>query len=157
MEIITGCTCDLNPVPLQRMSAMFFLATTELYSFLVSIPQEKSDKEPWTICQNFCSCYLLGPQKLANIQGVWTVPKKRNGFRNQYLSQTILYTYKKWIEPLFLRRKPTVTHCIDVLLSYLPAKTLLRFFRIVQQAVCTGICSFSFYTMKRNILQRNHL
>ena len=66
---------------------MFLLAISELYSFLVSIPQEKSDKVSWTIFQNFCSCYPFGPEKLAKIQGVWTVPKKRNWCRNQYFSQ----------------------------------------------------------------------
>lgn len=69
LEITIGCTCDLNPVPLQKIRVqMFLLVTTELYSFLVSIPQEKSDEVPWTICQNFCSFCLLGPEKLANFK-----------------------------------------------------------------------------------------
>lgn len=120
----------------EDVSAMVFLATTELYSFFVSIPQEKSDKVSWTICQNFCSCYPFRPEKLAKIQGVWTVPKWKDWCRNQYFSQTILYIYKEWTDPLFLRRKTTVIHHINVLLSYLPRRTLSRLFRVVQLAIC---------------------
>lgn len=129
-------------------SAMFLLATTELDSFLVSIPQEKFDKVSWTICQNFCSCYPFGPEKLAKVQGVWTVPMRRNWCRNQYFFQTILYIYREWTDPLFLRRKTTVIHHISVLLSYLPMRTFSRLFSVVQLAVCWFLLLFLLYHAK---------
>lgn len=80
---------------------------------------------------------------------------------NQYFFQMILYIYKEWIDPLFLRRKTTVIHHINVLLSYLPMSTLSRLFKVVEPAVCSSIflvfCSFSFYTTQRNMLQRDHI
>lgn len=85
----------------ESKSEMFLLGIAEPYSFLVSIPQEKSDKVSQNVCQNFCSCYPFGPETLAKIQGVQTVPKGRNWYRNQYFSQTTLYIYKEWLDLLF--------------------------------------------------------
>lgn len=88
------------------------------------------------IGQNFCSCYSFGPEKLAEVQGFGTASKgSKSWHRNQYFFQIILYIYKEWIDPLFLRRKTTVVHHINVLLSYLPMRTLSRLFRVVQPAV----------------------
>lgn len=88
------------------------------------------------IGQNFCSCYSFGPKKLAEVQGFGIASKGRKSWhRNQYFFQIILYIYKEWIDPLFLRRKTTVIHHINVLLSYLPMRTLSRLFKVVQPAV----------------------
>lgn len=57
-----------------------------------------------------------------------------------------------WIERLFLRRKVTV-----VLLSYLPTKTLLRLFRIVQQAVCWYLLLFFLYHEKEYIAEESQV
>lgn len=89
----------------ESKSAMFLLATAKLYSFLVSIPQEKSDKVSQNVCQNFCSCYPFGPETLAKIQGVRSVPKTRNWYRNQYFSQKTLYIYKEWFDLFFSGEK----------------------------------------------------
>lgn len=143
-------------------SAICLPAASELYSFLVSTPQEKSYKVSYTTGQKFCSCYPFVLEKLTKVQGVrFTSKGRRNWCMNQYFFQMILYIYKEWIDPLFLRRKTTVIHHINVLLSYLPMSTLSRLFKVVEPAVCSSIflvfCSFSFYTTQRNMLQRDHI
>lgn len=121
-------------------SVTCLLAATELYNFLVSNPQEKSYKVSWTIGQKFCSCYPFGLEKLIKVQGAGITSKgRRNWCMNQYFFQMILYIYKEWIDPLFLRRKTTVIHHINVLLSYLPMSTLSSTFQ-----GCEASCLFKY-------------
>jgi len=64
-----------------------------------------------------------------------------------------LYIYKEWTDPLFLRRKTTVIHHINVLLSYLSMRTLSRLFRVVQPAACWFLLLFLLHHAKECVAE----
>lgn len=156
LQIAVACTQDFNPVPLQKARCNVFTSYYwDIQVFLSPFLSVRGNQIKYLrlVVKTSALVTLLDVRNWPKFKGVALFQRGDTGAGiNISLKQFCTFT-RKGLTLFSWGEKNTVIHHINVLLSYLPMRTLSRLFRVVQPAVCWFLLLFFLYHAKEHVVE----